>query len=65
MLIQGIGTICTDEFCQPVMFLNRVHIILESKYSTVYHLVSKVMNNKAQFEAVLKMYLHTHSFYSV
>jgi hypothetical protein len=38
MLIQGTGTICTDEL--PNSVLEKVHTVLRSRYSTVYHLVS-------------------------
>jgi hypothetical protein len=63
-VIQGIGTIITDQLPTFHVF-KKVHTILASKYSTVYHQVSKVMNKKAQFKVAQRRYLNTHFFYSV
>jgi hypothetical protein len=41
--VQGTETICIDDSYQPGMFSKKVHTIVTSNYSTVYHVVSKVL----------------------
>jgi hypothetical protein len=43
----------------------RVHSVMASKFSTIYHLVSKVLWMRKHNLNRLKTYLNTHSFYSV
>jgi hypothetical protein len=67
MLTQGIWTIFIDQ--SPTFHvLKKVHTILAPKYSSTPPpppSLKILMNKAAQFEAALKMYLNTCSFYSV
>jgi hypothetical protein len=57
-------TICTDLLSSSHVFEN-VHNTMASRYSTVYHIVSSLMNKKVQFKVVLYRYFNMHSFYSI
>jgi hypothetical protein len=64
---ERIGPIFIDQL-PTFLVLKKLHrpTILASKYSTVYHLVSKsYINKKEQFKETLKSYLNTRPFYSV
>jgi hypothetical protein len=56
-----------SHLCRPVanLVFRKVHSILASEFSTVYHVVSNLKNEKVQSEVALKMNLNIHSFYSV
>jgi hypothetical protein len=41
----------------------KIHFMLASKFSTVYHIVLK--NEKAKVKVALRKFLNTDSFYSV
>jgi len=61
---QGMKKIFKDQMPTCLIF-KKVYLVLVSKFSTVYHTVNILKNDKAKFKAVLRKFLHTHSFYSV
>jgi len=64
--IHNINTRNKHHFHRPnaiIFILKKVHSVLASEFSTVYHLV--LWNEEAKFKAALRKHLNTHFFYSV
>jgi hypothetical protein len=64
ILIQGMNKIFKDQSPTCLIF-KKVHFMLVSKFSTVYHSVTILKNHTAKFKAALRKVLNTHYFYSV
>jgi hypothetical protein len=47
------------------MFSEKCKLTLASKFTTIYHSLKCLVNEKMQFKAALKRYLNTNFFYSV